>query len=60
MIGEDGRMTAAAGEDFEGMTVAEANAAVVAALRERGQLRGEQPYGTRSPSRNAPASGSSR
>jgi valyl-tRNA synthetase len=43
-IGEDGLMTAAAGEDFEGMTVAEANAAVVAALREQGSLRAEQPY----------------
>ena len=43
-IGEDGRMTAAAGADFEGMTAAEANEAVVAALRDQGSLRGEQPY----------------
>ena len=43
-IGEDGRMTAAAGERFEGMTVAEANEAVVAALREEGSLRNEEPY----------------
>jgi valyl-tRNA synthetase len=43
-IGEDGRMTAAAGEAYEGMTVAEANEAVVAALRADGSLRGEQPY----------------
>ena len=43
-IGEDGRMTAAAGEGFEGMTATEANEAVVAALRAQGSLRGEQPY----------------
>ena len=43
-IGEDGRMTAAAGEAYEGMTVAEANEAVVAALRAEGSLRDEQPY----------------
>ena len=35
-IGEDGRITDAAPERFRGMTVAEANEAVVAALRERG------------------------
>jgi valyl-tRNA synthetase len=44
VIGEDGLMTAAAGEDFAGMTVADANAAVVAALREQGSLRSEEPY----------------
>jgi valyl-tRNA synthetase len=44
VIGEDGRMTAAAGERFEGMTAAEANDAVVAALREEASLRDEQPY----------------
>ena len=44
VIGEDGRMTAEAGERFEGMSAAEARDAVVAALRERGSLRGEQPY----------------
>ena len=43
-IGEDGRMTAAAGEEFEGMTAIEAREAVVAALREQGSLRDEQPY----------------
>ncbi len=43
-IGEDGRMTAAAGERFEGMTATEARAAVVEALRAEGTLRDEQPY----------------
>ena len=38
VIGEDGRMTAAAGERFAGLTVKEAQAAVVAALREEGAL----------------------
>ncbi len=44
VIGEDGRMTAEAGERFEGMSAAEAQDAVVAALREEGSLRGEEPY----------------
>ncbi len=44
VIGEDGRMTAAAGEPFAGMPVAEAQEAVVAALRGEGRLRGEEPY----------------
>ncbi|MCD6014028.1 MAG: valyl-tRNA synthetase [Solirubrobacterales bacterium] len=44
VIGEDGRMTAAAGERFEGMTAAEARATVVEALRGEGRLRGEEPY----------------
>ncbi len=44
VIGEDGRMTAEAGERYEGMTAAEARDAVVADLRERGALRDEQPY----------------
>ncbi len=44
VIGEDGRMTAAAGERFEGMTREEASEAVVAALREEGRIRSEQPY----------------
>jgi valyl-tRNA synthetase len=44
VIGEDGRMTAAAGERFEGMRVAEASEAVVEALRADGALRGEEPY----------------
>ncbi len=43
VIGEDGRMTEQAGE-FAGLTAAEAQVAVVAALRERGLLRDEQPY----------------
>lgn len=44
VIGEDGRMTAAAGEPFEGMAVDDAQRAVVAALREDGFLSGTQPY----------------
>jgi valyl-tRNA synthetase len=44
VIGEDGRMTAAAGERFEGLPAAEARDAVVAALREEGRLRAEEPY----------------
>ncbi len=44
VIGEDGRMTAEAGERFEGKTAAEAQEAVVAALRDQGSLRGEEPY----------------
>ncbi len=44
VIGEDGRMTEAAGERFAGLTAAEAQEAVVAALRDEGRLGGEQPY----------------
>jgi valyl-tRNA synthetase len=44
VIGEDGRMTAEAGEAFAGLTVAEARAAVVAALEREGALRGSEPY----------------
>jgi valyl-tRNA synthetase len=44
VIREDGRMNAAAGERFEGMTADEAREAVVAALRTEGRLRGEQEY----------------
>jgi valyl-tRNA synthetase len=44
VIGPDGRMTAEAGERFAGLTAAEAGEAVVAALREEGRLRDEQPY----------------
>jgi valyl-tRNA synthetase len=44
VIGPDGRMTEEAGERFAGLTAAEANEAVVAALREQGLLRDEQPY----------------
>jgi valyl-tRNA synthetase len=44
VIGPDGRMSAEAGERFAGLGVAEAQEAVVAALREEGQLRAEEPY----------------
>jgi valyl-tRNA synthetase len=44
VIGEDGRMTAGAGERFAGLTVDEAQAAVIAALEEEGALRGSEPY----------------
>src|SRR3954452_21946411 len=44
VIGEDGRMNAAAGERFEGMTAHEARSAVVAALREEGLVSGARPY----------------
>ena len=44
VIGEDGRMTAEAGERFAGLTVMEARAAVVAALREEGRIVGEEDY----------------
>ena len=44
VIGEDGRMNAAAGEAYAGMSAAEASVAVVAALREQGLIRGESPY----------------
>jgi valyl-tRNA synthetase len=42
-IGPDGRMSEAAGE-FAGLGAAEAQGAVVAALRAEGRLRAEQPY----------------
>jgi valyl-tRNA synthetase len=42
-IGPDGRLTEEAGE-FAGMTTAEAQDAVVAALNDQGALRGEEPY----------------
>jgi len=44
VIGEDGRMTAAAGERFAGMAIDEARDAVVAALREQRLLSGTRPY----------------
>ena len=44
VIGEDGRMTEEAGERFAGMTVAEAQEAVAAALREEGRVRDESEY----------------
>jgi valyl-tRNA synthetase len=43
-IGPDGRLTEEAGERFAGMTVAEAQEAVVDALRGEGALSGEEPY----------------
>jgi valyl-tRNA synthetase len=43
VIGPDGRMTEEAGR-FAAMTAAEAQAAVVAALREEGRLRDQEPY----------------
>ncbi len=43
-IGEDGRITDAAPERFRGMSVAEAQAAVVEELRAEGALRSEEPY----------------
>ncbi len=43
VIGPDGRMNAEAGE-YEGMTVAEAQRAIVAALREDGALAKEESY----------------
>jgi valyl-tRNA synthetase len=44
VIGPDGRLTEEAGEGFAGLTVAEAQEAVIAALREVGALRAEEPY----------------
>jgi valyl-tRNA synthetase len=43
VIGEDGRMTAEAGERFAGLPVSEAKEAVVGALEAEGRLRGSQP-----------------
>jgi valyl-tRNA synthetase len=44
VIGPDGRMNEEAGERFAGLTAAEAGEAVIAALREEGHLRAEEPY----------------
>jgi valyl-tRNA synthetase len=44
VIGEDGRMTAAAGEAYAGMTALEAREAVVAVLREEGRINRTQPH----------------
>jgi valyl-tRNA synthetase len=44
VVGEDGRMTPAAGERFAGLTVADARREVVAALREEGLVSGTRPY----------------
>src|SRR4051794_18975104 len=44
VIGEDGRMTADAGERFAGLTTLEARDAVVAALRDEGRIARTEPY----------------
>jgi len=44
VISPDGRMSEEAGERFAGLTAAEAQTAVVAALRDEGLLRAEEPY----------------
>jgi valyl-tRNA synthetase len=44
VIGPDGRMSEEAGERFAGLSAAEAQEAVVGALREEGRLRAEEPY----------------
>ncbi len=44
VIGEDGHMTAEAGERFAGLSVADAQKAVVAALRQEGRIVAEEPY----------------
>src|SRR3954469_18371370 len=44
VIGEDGRMTEAAGADFAGMEVEEARDAVVARLKDEGRISSIEPY----------------
>jgi valyl-tRNA synthetase len=44
VIGEDGRMTEAAGERFAGLEIEQAQAAVVEALRAEGLIRREEQY----------------
>jgi valyl-tRNA synthetase len=44
VIGADGRMTEEAGERFAGLTIEDARKAVIAALREEGRLRAEEPH----------------
>jgi valyl-tRNA synthetase len=44
VIGSDGRMNEEAGERFAGMTMVEAQEAVVTALHDDGRLRAEEPY----------------
>ncbi len=44
VIGEDGLMNEAAGADYEGLTIAEAQERIVADLREAGALAAEEPY----------------
>ena len=60
VIGEDGRMTEAAGEAFAGLSVVDAQAAVVDALERVGALRAASPTPTTSPTPTVPARGSSR
>ena len=60
MIEEDGRITDAAPERFQGMTAQEAQEAVVSELREQGLLRGEEPYTHTVPFSHRSGSGSSR
>jgi valyl-tRNA synthetase len=44
VIGEDGRMNAAAGERFAGLAIDDARDAAVAALREEGRISASRPY----------------
>jgi valyl-tRNA synthetase len=44
VIGEDGRMTEAAGERFAGLSVSEARDAVLAALRDEGLIPDQRPF----------------
>ncbi|MEA2369873.1 MAG: valyl-tRNA synthetase [Solirubrobacteraceae bacterium] len=44
VIGEDGRISDAAGPRFAGLSIERARAAVVAALEQEGVLRGSEPY----------------
>jgi valyl-tRNA synthetase len=44
VIGEDGRMTEAAGERFAGLDIDDARAAVIEELRKEGAISGTQPY----------------
>ena len=44
VIGEDGLMNEAAGPNYEGLTIAEAQERIVADLREAGALSAEEPY----------------
>ena len=60
VIGEDGRLTDVAGKEYSGLTAAQAQERVVAALREGGSISAEEPYPHAVPSPTAPASGSSR
>jgi valyl-tRNA synthetase len=44
VIGEDGRMTAEAGEQFAGLTVMEARTAVLSELERQGRIVAQEPY----------------